>query len=67
MTAFLIVRAEVDPAAKDEFDTWYRDVTSAARRRRPTARQAPGAAGARWTKTCIFACYEFADLADVNG
>ena len=23
MTAYLIVRAEVDPSAKDAFDTWY--------------------------------------------
>ena len=25
MTAFLIVRAEVDPSVRDAFDTWYRD------------------------------------------
>ena len=25
MTAFLIVRAEVDPAVRDAFDAWYQD------------------------------------------
>ena len=25
MTAFLIVRAEVDPSVRDAFDAWYRD------------------------------------------
>ena len=25
MTAFLIVRAEVEPSVRDAFDTWYRD------------------------------------------
>ena len=64
MTAFLIVRAEVDPAAKDEFDTWYQE----GHLRRVAA--AYGAAGAwrGWSgvaENVHLACYEFADLADV--
>ena len=65
MTAFLIVRAEVEPSAKDDFDTWYQDghLERVAR--------TYGAAGAwrGWSAVDAnvhVACYEFADLADVN-
>ena len=65
MTAFLMVRAEVDPAARDEFDAWYQDVHL---RRIATAY---GAAGAwrGWSavdENVHIACYEFADLADID-
>ena len=65
MTAFLIVRAEVDPAVRDAFDIWYRD------EHLPDAVNAFGAAGAwrGWSDVndnVHMAFYEFADLAEVN-
>ena len=65
MAAFLIVRAEVDPAVRDAFDVWYQD------EHLPDAVRAFGAAGAwrGWSDVdgnVHLACYEFADLADVN-
>ena len=65
MPAFLIVRAEVDPAVRDAFDTWYRT------EHLPDAVAAFGAAGAwrGWSEVnenVHIAFYEFADLADVN-
>lgn len=65
MTAFLIVRAEVDPSARAEFDTWYQDVHL---RRIATAYGAVGA-WRGWSAVddnVHVACYEFADLADVD-
>ena len=66
MSAYLIVRAEVDPAVRDAFDTWYRD------EHLPDAVRAFGAAGAwrGWSavdENVHVAFYEFADLAQVNG
>ena len=65
MAAFLIVRAEVNPSARDEFDAWYQDIHL---QRIATAY---GAAGAwrGWSaidENVHVACYEFADLADVD-
>jgi len=65
MPAFLIVRAEVDPAVRDAFDAWYRD------EHLPDAVSAFGAAGAwrGWSDVndgVHVAFYEFADLADVH-
>ena len=65
MAAFLIVRAEVDPSARDEFDAWYRDVHL------QRIAEAYGAAGAwrGWSAVddnVHVACYEFADLAEVD-
>ncbi len=65
MTAFLIVRAEVDPAVRDAFDTWYRE------EHLPDAVEAFGAAGASrgWSDVeddVHVAFYEFADLAEVR-
>ena len=65
MSSFLIVRAEVDPAARDEFDTWYQD-----RHLRRVA-EAYGAAGAwrGWSAVdddVHVACYEFTDLTNVD-
>ena len=65
MPAFLIVRAEVDPAVRDAFDAWYRD------EHLPDAVRAFGAAGAwrGWSAVndnVHVACYEFADLAEVD-
>ncbi len=65
MTAYFIVRAEVDPAARDAFDTWYRD------EHLPDATKAFGAAGASrgWSDVddnIHIAFYRFADLAEVN-
>ena len=65
MTAFLIVRAEVDPTVRDAFDAWYRD------EHLPDAVEAFGAEGAwrGWSDVndnVHIAFYEFADLADVN-
>ena len=66
MSAYLIVRAEVDPAVRDAFDAWYRD------EHLPDAVRAFGAAGAwrGWSAVdgnVHVAFYEFADLAQVNG
>lgn len=65
MTAFLIVRAEVDPASREAFDSWYRD------EHLPQATEAFGARGASrgWSdvdENVHIAFYEFADLAEVN-
>ena len=65
MTAFLIVRAEVDPAVRDAFDAWYHD------EHLPDAVGAFGAAGAwrGWSDVDAnvhVAFYEFADLAQVK-
>ena len=65
MTAFLIVRAEVDPAVRDAFDDWYRD------EHLPDAVAAFSAAGAwrGWSaveESVHFAFYEFATLDAVN-
>lgn len=65
MTAFLIVRAEVDPSVRDAFDTWYRD------EHLPDAVRAFSARGAwrGWSDVddrVHMAFYEFEALADVN-
>lgn len=65
MTAFLIVRAEVDPAVRDAFDAWYRD------EHLPDAVEALGASGAwrGWSAVedhVHFAFYEFASLPEVG-
>ena len=65
MTAFLIVRAEVDPSVRDAFDAWYRD------EHLPDAVEVFSAVGAwrGWSDvddTVHMAFYEFANLADVN-
>lgn len=65
MTAFLIVRAEVDPSVRDAFDTWYRD------EHLPDAVRTFSALGAwrGWSDVednVHMAFYEFESLADVN-
>ncbi|MCY4565330.1 MAG: hypothetical protein OXE40_12740 [Gammaproteobacteria bacterium] len=65
MAAFLIVRAEVDPAVRDAFDAWYQN------EHLPEAVEAFSATGARrgWSEVddnVHIAFYEFRDLADVN-
>ena len=65
MTAFLIVRAEVDPTVRDAFDAWYRD------EHMPDAVAAFSAAGAwrGWSaveSNVHIVIYEFPDLAAVN-
>ena len=65
MTAFLIVRAEVDPSVRDAFDAWYRD------EHLPDAVRAFSAVGAwrGWSDVdegVHIAFYEFETLADVN-
>ena len=65
MTAFLIVRAEVDPSVKDAFDAWYRD------EHLPDAVRVFSALGAwrGWSDVddrVHMAFYEFETLADVN-
>ena len=65
MTAFLIVRAEVDSSVRDAFDAWYRD------EHLPDAVRAFGALGAwrGWSDVddnVHMAFYEFESLADVN-
>ena len=65
MTAYLIVRAEVDPAVRDAFDAWYRD------EHLPDAVDAFSAVGAwrGWSdvdENVHMAFYEFENLADVN-
>ena len=65
MTAFLIVRAEVDPSVRDAFDAWYRD------EHLPDAVRSFSAQGAwrGWSDvddTVHMAFYEFRTLADVN-
>ena len=65
MTAFLIVRAEVDPSVRNAFDAWYRD------EHLPDAVRAFRAVGAwrGWSGVddrVHMAFYEFETLADVN-
>jgi len=65
MTAFLIVRAEVDPAVRDAFDAWYQE------EHLPDAMESFGAAGAwrGWSDVDAnvhMAFYEFADLPEVK-
>ena len=65
MSAFLIVRAEVDPAVHDAFDAWYRD------EHLPDAVEALNASGAwrGWSAVedhVHVAFYEFASLAEVE-
>ena len=65
MTAFLIVRAEVDPSVRDAFDAWYRD------EHLPDAVRTFRAEGAwrGWSdvdENVHMAFYEFENLADVN-
>ena len=65
MTAFLIVRAEVDPSVRQAFDAWYRS------EHLPDAVEAFGAMGAwrGWSgldDNVHMAFYEFAELADVH-
>ena len=66
MAAFLIVRAEVDPAVRDAFDA-----SGTRNEHLPDAVNAFGAAGAwrGWSDVdddVHLAFYEFADLAEVN-
>lgn len=65
VTAFLIVRAQVDPAARDAFDTWYQN------EHLPQAVDAFDAVGASrgWSEleeNVHIAFYEFRDMPDVN-
>ena len=65
MTAFLIVRAEVDPTVREAFDAWYRT------EHLPDAMKAFGATRAwrGWSDVSDdvhFAFYEFAALADAH-
>ena len=65
MAAYLIVRAEVDPAVRDAFDRWYED------EHLPDAVAAFGATGASrgWSDVddnVHVAFYAFADLAAVD-
>ena len=65
MTAFLIVRAEVDPSVRDAFDAWYRD------EHLPDAVEAFDAVGAwrGWSDVddnVHIAFYEFAERAEVS-
>ena len=65
MTAYFIVRAEVDPAAREAFDAWYET------EHLPDAVAALGAAGASrgWSgveDNVHIAFYEFADMAAVQ-
>lgn len=65
MAAFLIVRAQVNPAARDAFDTWYQN------EHLPQAVDAFDAVGASrgWSEleeNVHIAFYEFRDMPDVN-
>ena len=65
MTAYLIVRAEVDPVVRDAFDAWYQD------EHLPDAVRSFGAAGAwrGWSEVSAnvhIAFYGFADLVEVK-
>ena len=65
MSAYLIVRAEADPAVRDAFDAWYRN------EHLPDAVRAFGAAGAwrGWSaveRNVHIAFYEFANLAELK-
>ena len=62
MTAYLIVRAQVDPSVKDQFDTWYQN------EHLPDASKAfsPLSAKRGWSRledSVHIAFYEFASLA----
>jgi hypothetical protein len=62
MTAYLIVRAQVDPSVRDKFDTWYRD------EHLPDASKAFGPLSAKrgWSRledNVHIAFYEFPSLA----
>ena len=65
MAAFLIVRAEVNPAVRDAFNAWYQD------EHLPQAVDAFDAVGASrgWSEleeNVHIAFYEFRDMPDVN-
>ena len=65
MTAYLIVRAQVDPSVRDQFDTWYRD------EHLPDAAKAFGPLSAKrgWSQledSVHIAFYEFPSLAAAN-
>ena len=65
MSAYLIVRAEVDPSVRDAFDAWYRD------EHLPDAVRVFSASGAwrGWSDVdpkVHMAFYEFETLAEVN-
>ena len=65
MTAWLIVRADVDPEVRDAFDAWYQN------EHLPDAVKAFGTVSAwrGWSQVndnVHVACYEFADLAHAN-
>ncbi len=65
MTAFLIVRAEVEPSVREAFDAWYRD------EHLPDAVRAFDAAGAwrGWSdvdENVHMAFYEFVEFGDLK-
>jgi hypothetical protein len=65
MTAYLIVRAKVDPSVKDQFDTWYQN------EHLPDAAKAfsPLSAKRGWSRleeSVHIAFYEFPNLAAAN-
>ena len=65
MTAYLIVRAQVDPSVRDQFDTWYQN------EHLPDAAKAfsPLSAKRGWSKledSVHIAFYEFSSLAAAN-
>ncbi len=65
MTAYLIVRAQVDPSAHDRFDAWYQN------EHLPDAHKVFKALSAKrgWSRfdpDVHIAMYEFADLAAAN-
>ena len=65
VAALLIVRAKVEPVARDAFDTWYQN------EHLPEAVEAFSAVGARrgWSELdddVHVAFYEFRDMPDVN-
>jgi hypothetical protein len=65
MTAYLIVRAEVDPSVRDDFDTWYQN------EHLPDALKAFDAVSAKrgWSSVeadVHIAFYEFTDLEAAN-
>ena len=66
MTAYLIVRAQVDPSVRDRFDAWYRD------EHLPDAMEAfsPLSAKRGWSEledNVHIAFYEFSSLAAADG
>ena len=66
MTAFLIVRAEVDPSVRDGFDAWYRDEHLPDAVREFSARRGLARLERSRRKRVHMAFYEFETLADVN-